>query len=141
MADPIIGDDGDNELVGTDGNDQIFGLGGNDALDGRLGDDLLDGGGPARISPITDPLQGRWSLTSGAGTASGADGNDTLVTHRMDIHGRPSTIQLTGDGGYNFIGGGGGNDTIDGAGGDDGLFGGDGNDRASWRRRQRRARG
>ena len=62
-----------------------------------------------------------------AGTATGAEGSDTLVGIN-GIQGSESADTLIGDAGPNFIFGGGGDDHIEGRAGDDFLFGDTGTD-------------
>ena len=99
-----------------------------ESFNGGLGDDTIDGGA------FTDTLNGdnqnrvTYQYASGSvsvnlalGTATGADGNDTLI-NITDVRGSFSADVLTGsdrtDTTEHFQGMG-GNDTIDGAGGDD----------------------
>ena len=124
--DVIHGAGGDDTVMDGEGNDQLFGDDGNDQLIGGVGDDLLDGGDGQDIADYGSAA-GSVTVDLGAGTSSGADGNDTLVNIEW-ISGSAYGDSLTGDGVYNFIAGGGSDDTIHGAGGDDSDFGGDGND-------------
>src|SRR5205085_897561 len=62
-----------------------------------------------------------------AGTATGADGNDTLIGIE-NVTGSGFNDLLIGTNGANTIDGGAGNDTLRGGEGDDTLLGGDGND-------------
>ena len=61
------------------------------------------------------------------GTATGADGNDTLYGIE-NVLGTNYADIITGDGNINILGGGAGDDTINGGANNDTLYGGDGND-------------
>jgi Ca2+-binding RTX toxin-like protein len=117
---------GDDLLDGGAGNDQLFGGAGNDQLLGGAGDDLLDGGDGRDLANY-GPAPGPVFVDLTAGTATGADGNDTLVGIE-DVLGSNYDDILTGDGGYNVLNGAGGDDILYGAGGDDTVMDGEGND-------------
>ena len=117
FADIIIGNDANNTLTGRDGNDTIDGGLGNDVIFGGLGDDALDGGGGAdRVS--YQSATGGVTVDMSSGTATGADGNDTL----MNIE------QVFGSAFNDLFVGSTGNDQFFGLAGNDRLVGGAGND-------------
>ncbi|TND00070.1 MAG: calcium binding hemolysin protein, partial [Rhodocyclaceae bacterium] len=107
-SDALTGDDGDNWLDGR---------GGNDTLDGGAGADWANYYYAA--SAVTVDLS--------AGNASGADGNDVLISIES-ISGSNYADTLTGDGGNNTLRGNAGDDTLNGGDGSDVLDGGAGND-------------
>ncbi len=79
MADVIGNDSIDDFLVGTSDDDSISGLGGNDTLNGGLGNDTLDGGDGIDYAIYTNSA-GPVTVNLAAGTAIGADGNDSLIS-------------------------------------------------------------
>lgn len=104
-------------IIGDDNSNTIEGLAGNDVIDGGSGIDWVS----------------YWNASGGVtvnllqGTASGADGNDTL----FNIENITSSFfndLLTGNNVANILAGNGGNDTIYGLDGNDSLHGGDGDD-------------
>ncbi len=95
--DLLTGDSADNTLVGGAGNDVLDGAGGSDAVSYANA-----------LAAVTVSLS--------AGTASGADGSDTLIGIER-IHGSAFNDELTGDGGQNVLRGNGGDDRIDGGAG------------------------
>ena len=124
--DQLFGGHGDDTLLGDIGNDQLFGGGGNDALYGGPGNDTLTGGDGidtaiyiAATGPVTASLA--------AGSASGGEDNDLLVTIE-NLLGSAFGDVLTGDAGDNLLSGAGGHDTLQGGAGSDLLDGGDGFD-------------
>ena len=142
--DSLYGDGANNSLSGGNGDDLLDGRAGSDWLVGGAGNDTLQGGDGS------DTLQGNSgndSLVGGAGTdrawygsasgavnvdlftgtASGADGNDTLVSIEH-VTGSGHGDRISGDGAANSIDGGAGNDTLVGGGGLDTLSGGVGDD-------------
>ena len=70
---------------------------------------------------------GNVNVNLSTGFASGADGNDTLISIE-NVTGSAFNDFLTGDTGANRLVGGAGNDNLNGGGGDDVLVGGLGND-------------
>ena len=101
---------------------------GNDTLEGGLGDDLIDGGGGSDTASY-EHASGAVTvgLNATGGFASGADGNDSLVSIE-NVTGSAFNDFLTGNGGANVLTGGDGHDTLRGNGGDDSLYGGLGDD-------------
>ncbi|MRD49151.1 hypothetical protein GHT07_17890 [Caenimonas koreensis DSM 17982] len=107
--DSLTGDGNDNRLRGNGGDDTLDGAGGNDGADYYNA-----------TSAVTVRLK--------QGTASGGDGNDTLVSIENIYGSFNYGDDLQGDDGANFIDGRGGDDKIDGGKGDDTLQGGTGDD-------------
>jgi Ca2+-binding RTX toxin-like protein len=158
FANLLAGDQGDDTLVGGGGNDTLYGDGqvgtdshglgtsgpittytdvgllggvsGNDTLEGGLGNDTLNGGGGTDTASYANAT-GSVTVDLTAGTATGADGNDTL-TSIENVTGSGFIDQLTGSAGDNILSGGGGNDTLNGRAGNDTLIGGAGTDTASY---------
>lgn len=121
----IVGTASNDELLGTADRDVIAGLAGNDWVAGRGGDDLLCGGSGRDKVDYAAP--GAVTVDLQTGSASGADGNDTL-SGIEDVVGSDFDDHLTGDDGDNKLYGGishNGNDGHDGA---DTLIGLGGND-------------
>jgi Ca2+-binding RTX toxin-like protein len=122
-ANALWGQDGGDTLEGGDGNDSLYGEGGADTLIGGPGDDVLDGGAgttdTANYTTATGPVQ----VDLGAGTSTGAAGNDVLVNIER-LLGSYYADRLVGGAGTNFLYGWVGNDTLD---------GGDGVDYADYR--------
>ena len=116
-SDWLGGGAGNDTLLGGDGNDTLQGNSGNDSLVGGAGTDRAWYGGAS----------GAVNVDLVAGTASGADGNDTLVSIEH-VTGSGYDDRIFGDGAANSIDGGAGNDTLVGGGGLDTLSGGAGND-------------
>lgn len=145
----VSGDILNNTMNGTGFGDQLSGLGGDDILNGLAGDDTLNGGagndrldggdgndvligGPGNDTLIGGAGQDRADYSSasggvtvnlGAGTATGAAGNDTL-SGIEDATGSAFNDVITGDSGANILRGGGGVDVLNGGAGDDQLFAG-----------------
>ena len=95
----------------------VTGTGGLDTLEGGLGDDRLIGGSGADTAVYAN-ASGSVDVNLLAGTASGADGNDTLVS--MDnVVGSSFDDRLTGDNRANRLDGGAGADQMAGNGGND----------------------
>jgi Ca2+-binding RTX toxin-like protein len=126
-----------NNITGTPLNDNLAGgpladlisaLAGDDILTGNGGDDNLDGGlGSDTANYDTAPGSVTVNLGNGAGTSSGAAGNDTL-TSIENIIGSNFGDTLIGDNNPNNLQGLDGNDGVYGYGGADILDGGDGAD-------------
>lgn len=149
----INGTPGNDTLLGTPGDDQINGFGGNDLLVGFAGNDILNGGDGIDVllgGLGNDTLAGGdgsdWAIYADApgavevdletGSATGANGNDTLIDME-NVVGSAFDDVIIGDAGDNFINGlagddfvlaGHGNDNVDGGDGDDGLNGNQGDD-------------
>ncbi len=122
----LDGNSGNNSLQGKAGNDTLAGNAGNDYLVGGAGDDALDGG--AGIDNTSyNTASGSVQVDLSAGTASGADGNDSLLNIE-NITGSAYDDTLIGSEGNNNLAGGQGNDTLSGGVGNDILAGGLGND-------------
>lgn len=125
-ADTLIGDTGNNTLYGQDGNDNLDAGDGDDSIYGGLGNDVINGGAgqdAAFYSAATGPV----TVNLAQGTASGAEGNDTL-TGIETVFGGSFDDMLVGDDNNNHLLGSDGADTLLGGGGDDILDGGPGND-------------
>jgi len=137
FADTLTGSAGSDSLYGGAGNDMVNGGGGDDYIEGGAGNDTLDGGeGRDRASYAV--ATGAVIVNLALGTASGADGNDTLIRIENATGSNHSDI-LTGDSGANelsgldsadTLNGGAGDDTLEGGGGNDSIDGGDGTDTA-----------
>lgn len=129
-------------LNGLGGNDTINGLGGNDRLDGGSGDDTMSGGdgedyligglGNDTLNGGAGADQTSYARASGGvtvnlatGTATGADGNDTLVSIEWII-GSMFGDTITGSAGSDMLDGNAGNDTIRGGDGADTITAGNG---------------
>ncbi len=76
--DTLTGTSSDDTISGLAGNDTLIGLGGDDTLIGEAGNDTLDGG--ADFFDVADYSSSAGSVTVNLalGTATGADGKDTL---------------------------------------------------------------
>ncbi|MBV8686917.1 MAG: hypothetical protein JOZ90_06975 [Alphaproteobacteria bacterium] len=110
---------------------------GDDVLEGGDGDDLLNGGGGSdTASYATASGAVQVFLGAGGGSASGAAGEDTLISienvtgsgYDDLIRGDANANVLDGGAGHDFMRGLGGNDVITGGTGDDYLDGGLGDD-------------
>jgi Ca2+-binding RTX toxin-like protein len=108
FADTIVGNGVANALSGGNGDD---------VLEGRLGDDAIDGGPGSDVASYANAT-GQVTIDMGAGTASGADGNDTLVSIESVI-GSPFGGGITGDAGDNTFVATNGSDVLNGQGGND----------------------
>jgi Ca2+-binding RTX toxin-like protein len=113
-------------FIGTSGKDRLIGGVGDDFFEGGEGDDLLDGGDGVDSASYAS-AKGAVVVSLALGTASGADGNDTLVSIEK-VFGSAFADILTGSAGSDSLYGGAGNDTLNGGGGDDYLEGGAGDD-------------
>ncbi|MCR8550914.1 DUF4214 domain-containing protein [Salipiger sp. P9] len=140
--DSLTGRGGEDALFGGAGNDALFGGAGNDLLHGGAGDDYLDGGtggidtasySNARPDGPNGALAagdfGGVTVDLAAGTATGAQGSDTLIDIENVIGSQAGDV-LRGDGRANALSGGAGDDLLDGRGGNDVLSLGEGNDTA-----------
>ncbi|HWT99953.1 MAG TPA: hypothetical protein VN229_20120 [Terriglobales bacterium] len=115
----------DDTLTGDGNANVIKGGAGDDLIAGGLGDDTLDGGSGTGDTVSYANASGAVTVDLSAGTATGADGNDTLSNFE-NITGSAFDDTLTGDNGANTISGGSGNDLISGGLGNDTLDGGSG---------------
>lgn len=113
-------------VYGSSFNDVLTGDAGDNTLNGRTGNDTLDGG-VGHDQAVYWDAQGGVNVNLATGRASGADGNDVLISIE-DVYGSYVDDVLIGDGGDNHIGGNSGNDQIQGGAGTDQLEGQDGND-------------
>lgn len=159
-ANVLAGDTGNDTLVGGAGNDTLYGDGrintdthgigssgpittwadvitldpslvdGNDTLEGGLGSDTLNGGGGTDTATYANAT-GAVTVNLTAGTASGADGADTLISIE-NVTGSQFADTITGDANANLLNGGNGNDTLNGRLGNDSLIGGNGIDTATY---------
>ena len=125
-ADTLTGTLGDDSIYGQAGDDIIYAQAGNDIVNGGQGNDFIDGGGDNDTATYAN-ASGGVVVGLGGGTASGADGNDILVSIE-NVTGSQFTDTITGNGESNVLDGLGGDDFLTGAAGDDTIFGGDGND-------------
>ncbi|MCA3324932.1 MAG: hypothetical protein INF69_14630, partial [Roseomonas sp.] len=107
-------------VLGGNANDSLNGDGGANVLDGGLGNDTLVGGAGQDTISYASMAQGSQAVTVdlGAGTSSGAAGNDSF-TGFEGIQGGNGADSLLGDSLDNIIAGGFGNDTLDGGLGND----------------------
>jgi Ca2+-binding RTX toxin-like protein len=106
----IYGLGGGDTFTGGAGNDTLFGQVANDTLVGGLGDDLLHGGdGTDTASYAT--ANGAVSANLTTGQASGAAGNDTLVSIE-NVTGSDFNDTFAGDAANNVFNGRGGTDTV-----------------------------
>ncbi len=121
--DVLTGDFKANTLSGDAGNDLLRGGGGSDLLSGGQGDDRLEGGTGDDVAVYTF-ADGAVQVDLQTGSATGADGHDTLVSIE-DVFGSAYDDTLSGNDGSNYFFGEEGNDTIDGRAGYDyaGFFG------------------
>ena len=115
--DSIDGGADNDTILGEAGRDTITGGEGNDSLQGGLGNDSLIGGAGTDWASYASAT-GAVTVNLGAGTSSGADGNDSVTGIENVLGGNGADI-LTGD---NFA------NVLDGGAGDDRLYGSDGND-------------
>ena len=132
----LVGTPGDDFLTGTPGPDVIVGLGGSDILDGLggddalcgdvgaldlliggPGDDLLDGGPDDPDGTAYASAPGPVVVDLAAGTASGADGNDTLFDLE-NVFGSEYDDVLLGSAENNAFFPFGGDDVVEGRGGE-----------------------
>jgi Ca2+-binding RTX toxin-like protein len=105
------------EVRGSAFNDVITGDANANYLEGRQGDDILDGGEGQDVA-IYSSSNGSVTVNLATGKASGAAGNDTLISIEVVI-GSSFADTLIGNSGSNGLRGGGGDDTIDGGAGTD----------------------
>jgi Ca2+-binding RTX toxin-like protein len=118
----IVGTASSDSLTGTSSADSIDGLAGDDILAGGLGNDTLDGGAHYDIADYSN-AGGPVMVDLAAGTASGADGNDVLISIE-DVWGSNFDDILIGNALDNILWDDQGNDTLAGGLGDDTMEGG-----------------
>jgi Ca2+-binding RTX toxin-like protein len=128
--DTLIGNADSNSLYGNGGNDSLAGGEGDDNLYGGAGNDTLDGGADFDSAEFYSAASGV-TVNLALGTATGGEGNDTLISIE-NVTGGYYDDTLTGDTGNNVLSGSDGNDFLYGGKGDDALYGGKGNDTASY---------
>jgi Ca2+-binding RTX toxin-like protein len=104
----------------------LGGVGGDDTLEGGLGNDVINGGGGTDTASYANAA-GAVTVNLFAGTATGADGNDTLASIE-NLVGSAYADTLIGNGLANVLEGGNGLDSLLGFGGADMLSGGAGPD-------------
>ena len=104
-------------------NDEISTGSGNDTINGGAGDDRIDGGPGLDTAEYRD-ASGSVTVDLTAGTSSGADGNDTLISIENVRGSEGFGDVLIGDNGNNVLEGLGGDDTLVGGLGNDTLLGG-----------------
>lgn len=117
--------------IGTNKNDTLVGLDNvSDDLTGKLGNDVLIGGdGFEPDWAHYDDASAAVTVNLAAGTATGGDGNDTLVGIEGVIGSKFNDTLRSGAGfDFSFLYGGAGNDALIGDAGSDFLKGGAGND-------------
>ena len=108
--------------------DSITGSSADNRLDGRAGNDTLDGGAGSDTAEYNQ-ANGAVQVNLALGTATGADGNDTL-SNIENVYGSIYGDTLTGNAEANTLQGLAGDDTLSGGAGNDTLDGGLGTDRA-----------
>jgi Ca2+-binding RTX toxin-like protein len=115
-------------IRGGSAGDSLTGDGNNNNFRGQLGNDTISGGGGFDLSDYRE-ASGAVTVNLAAGTATGADGSDTLSSIEA-VRGSSFDDSITGDANNNRLDGGlgAGNDTLTGMAGADTLLGGDGND-------------
>ena len=118
--------DGNNSLV----NSGVLGSVGSFAVAAGSGNDTISGGGEVDTASY-EYAPSAVTVNLALGTASGGDGNDTLIAIE-NLTGGAGDDVLTGAAGGNQIAGGGGDDVISGLAGDDSLDGGAGIDEAGY---------
>ena len=119
-ADTLNGLAGDDFLYGNAGNDTLNGGDGSDQLFGGPGNDTIDGGTGALDYARYDNASGPVTVNLALGTATGADGVDSLLN--LDgVTGSAFADTLYGSANNDFIEGGLGNDYLDGGPGVDYL--------------------
>jgi trimeric autotransporter adhesin len=106
------------EIAGSAFADTLTGNSSDNYLEGWLGNDVLDGGAGDLDNVGYYSARGAVVVNLTTGTATGADGTDTLKNFE-GVTGSAFADTLTGNGGLNFFEGRGGNDTLDGGAGVD----------------------
>ncbi|MES2944571.1 MAG: M10 family metallopeptidase C-terminal domain-containing protein [Pseudomonadota bacterium] len=128
--DALYGNAVGNLIKGGAGNDTINGNAGSDTLNGGLGNDSLVGGTGRDTASYANAAGAVAASLSGAGTATGADGTDALLSIE-NLIGSAFADSLTGSTAANRLEGGAGNDSLNGAIGADVMLGGSGDDQYS----------
>lgn len=100
------------QLTGSAYADELIGDSADNILMGGIGNDMLDGGGGHDVASYQS-ASGPVVVNLAIGTATGADGADTLISIER-IHGSAYDDHLTGDAGENVLRGNGGDDRLDG---------------------------
>ncbi len=127
VDDSLVGDAKDNLLSGNAGADTLNGGAGADTLiGGKDGDQLIGGSGRDMVDYNFSGLGVTINLK--AGTASGGDAANDVLSGIEDITGSKANDSLTGSDAANQINGNAGNDNILGLGGADLLYGNAGQD-------------
>lgn len=119
--DSLVGGGGDDIMCGDDGTDTLVGGTGTDTLIGGAGNDGLDGGDGTNDYVWYDFSPAGVTVDLASGTASGGDGNDTLVSIE-NLSGSHFADTLIGNSINNAFYGEGGDDAIDGGEGTDFIF-------------------
>ncbi|MEZ5841816.1 MAG: calcium-binding protein [Hyphomicrobiales bacterium] len=109
-----------NILEGGDGNDLLIGNTTSNTFEGGAGDDTLDGSAGQWNEAGYWSAAGSVTVDLAAGTATGADGTDTLI-NIDSVVGSDFDDELVGNDNANWIAGNGGNDRLTG-GGDSDIF-------------------
>jgi Ca2+-binding RTX toxin-like protein len=128
----VTGGSGNDTLVsiadvrGTAFNDSFVGNTADNSFRGRGGNDTLDGGAGSDRADYFN-ASGAVTVNLATGTATGADGNDVLISMER-VRGSNFNDSITGNTDANKLEGMAGNDILDGGDGNDFLFGGDGED-------------
>ena len=104
-------------VEGSKKDDRITGSSADNDLDGRAGNDTLDGGAGTDTAEYNQ-ASGAVQVNLALGTATGADGNDTLISIE-NVRGSVHGDLLTGNAGANVLEGLAGNDTLSGGAGSD----------------------
>lgn len=134
-TDNLIGNELGNTLYGLDGDDTLDAGDGDDFIYGGLGNDIIRGGAGVD-SVFYATATGPVTVNLALGTASGAEGNDTLNGIETLIAGSFADVltgndannQILASDGADIVNGGGGDDFLDGSFGDDTIDGGTGVD-------------
>jgi Ca2+-binding RTX toxin-like protein len=125
----VIGSNYDDKITGNTLNNTIFAEKGDDTLVGGLGNDYLDGGEGSDTADYSssNSSESIYLSSTGAGEASGGEGEDTLYNIE-NVIGSIYADVIYGSSVANTLDGGRGNDTIVSGSGDDFINGGSGND-------------
>lgn len=125
FGDTLAGGAGGDVLSGGDGDDSIDGRAGNDLVSGGRGNDTLTGGEAPDNTDVDTAsyvsAAGPVNVDLAAGTATGGDGNDSLIGIE-GVEGSGFNDTLLGDANGNQFTGRAGNDFIDGRGNFDSVI-------------------